>query len=121
MTYDTVANSFEITPDSPFVSLGSANFQADPFLAFIKRVLWNDSAPNSVREGAFGVLWTLDHVSRVNAGLGVCGQSRIATLEKVAGRWQAQFLNDSLVDVYKAAILDAEDSLRIFGQRLEPR
>lgn len=120
LVYDPNANSIEITPESPFVSIGSGNFQADPFLAFVKRTFWHDKAPNNVSEGTFGVYWTLDHVSRVNAGLGVGGRSRVAILQKQGDKWKAEFLCDHHLEEHKEAILEAEDSLRAFRNRFNP-
>ena len=120
LQYDALANSVEITPESPFVSIGSGSIQADPFLAFVKRTIWNDQAPVNVSEGTFGVLWTLDHVSRVNAGLGVGGRSRVAVLQKQDGSWNAEFLSDYQLAESKEAILEAEDRLRSFPNRFNP-
>ena len=112
LSYDTIANSREVTLDSPFVSVGSASFQADPFLAFVKRTLWNDSAPTNVTLGILGVLWTLDHVSRVNAGLGVGGRSRIALLQRSSSEWRASFLQASRLENYKVSIARVEEGLQ---------
>lgn len=120
LQYDIHANSMEVTPESPFASIGSGSIQADPFLAFIKRTFWNDQAPENISEGTFGVLWTLDHVSRVNAGLGVGGRSRVAILHKQSNKWQAEFLSDYHLAEHKEAIIEAEDNLRSFRNRFNP-
>ena len=46
--------------DLPFVSIGSGQAIADPFLAFLRRVFWNHNAP-SVQDGIFATVWTLQH------------------------------------------------------------
>lgn len=83
--FNALADSMEITSEFSFSSIGGGSGQADPFLAFVKRILWRDSAPNSTRIAIFGALWTLQHVSKVNAGLGVGEPHRIAVLEKRGG------------------------------------
>ena len=114
--FNALADSTEITTEFPFVSIGSGSSQADPFLAFVKRILWSNNAPNSTRLGIFGVLWTLQHVSRVNAGLGVGEPHRIAVLEKQKGSWIAKKLGEGELSEHRQAIIEAEDALRAFGE-----
>lgn len=115
--FSPLADPTEITFESPFVSIGSGNVQADPFLAFVRRTLWNNDAPASIPEGIFGVLWTLDHVSTVNAGLGVGGPPRIAILRRHSGRWSADFLSEHYLAEHQQAIQDAEEALRRYRNR----
>ena len=58
----------------PIVTIGSGQVQADPFLAFVKRVAWNDQQPETVKQGIVVVLWTLRYVMARNSALGVGGQ-----------------------------------------------
>ena len=46
--------------DLPFVSIGSGQPIADPFLAFLRRVFWNNDTP-TVQDGIFATVWTLQH------------------------------------------------------------
>ena len=46
--------------DLPFVSIGSGQPIADPFLAFLRRVFWNNNTP-TVQDGIFATVWTLQH------------------------------------------------------------
>lgn len=114
--FTQLADSFEITSELPFESIGSGKRHADPFLAFVKRILWGDSAPNSTRIAIFGVLWTLQHVSRVSAGLGVGGPHWIAVLERKNGAWKAERLGEAELSEHRQAIIEAEDALRAFGE-----
>ena len=114
--FSPLADSFEITPEFPFVSIGSGRSQADPFLAFIKRTLWRDRPPISTRAAIFGVLWTLQHVSTVNAGLGVGEPHWIAVLEKRGASWIAEKLSEGELSEHKQAIVEAEDALRRFSE-----
>lgn len=120
LVYDEYANSIEVTVDSPFFSIGSGSFQADPFLAFVKRIFWDDAAPKTIAAGLFCVLWTLDHVSRVNAGLGVGGRPNVAVLRRGDHTWNAERLSDEFLFEQMEAIPEAEDKLRSFRDRLDP-
>ena len=120
LVFDEGANSIEVTFESPFFSIGSGGFQADPFLAFVKRIFWDDAAPKTIAAGLFCVLWTLDHVSRVNAGLGVGGSPNVAVLLRRDSSWIAKRLSDEFLFEQMQAIPIAEDRLRSFRDQLEP-
>lgn len=68
----------QATVDLPFVAIGSGQQIADPFLAFIKRLLWKDKQP-SLAEGRLAAAWTIEHVKQTNPG-GVGGATQLATL-----------------------------------------
>lgn len=114
--FNARADSIEITSEIPFVSIGSGSDKADPFLAFVKRILWNDEAPNSTRLGIFGVLWTLQHVSKVSPGLGVGEPHWIVVLERQGAGWTATKLRKGELLEHRQAIVEAEDALRRFGE-----
>jgi hypothetical protein len=71
-----------------FVSMGSGQVLADPFLAFISRVLWAGKTPD-VQMGAFGVYWVLSHTIQYAPG-GVGPPIKIAVLKKERGDWVAR-------------------------------
>ena len=106
-----IGQSHEVTDESPFVSIGSGDFQADPFLAFVKRVVWNDKQPEAIDDGVFGVLWALQHVIEVNGGLGVGGSPVIATLQMVDDLWEADIRMGPLLDQHLQLIAGAENSV----------
>ena len=121
LIYDECANSHEVSLDSPILFDRQRELQqADPFLAFVKRIFWDDAAPKTVAAGIFCVLWTLDHVSRVNAGLGVGGRPNVAVLKRSDQTWSAELLNDDLLFEQMQAIPVVEDNLRSFRDRLDP-
>lgn len=64
--------------DVPFVALGSGQAIADPFLAFLRRLLWPSREP-TLSEGRLAAIWTISHVCRTNPG-GVGGPTQLATL-----------------------------------------
>lgn len=70
-----------------FGSMGSDQMLADPFLAFVCRVLWKNEMP-SVDHGKFGVYWVLDHTIKLAPGK-VGLPIRLATLRQVNGVWVA--------------------------------
>lgn len=106
-----IGQSYEVSCDSPFVSIGSGDFQADPFLAFVKRVVWHNRQPLAIEDGVLGVLWTLQHVIEVNGGLGVGGSPVIATLQKVDELWEADTRMGALLDQHRQRIAAAENSM----------
>ena len=71
-----------------FVSMGSGQVLADPFLAFVSRVLWG-SKPPDVQMGAFGLYWVLSHTIQYAPG-GVGKPIKIAVLKKEKGEWTAR-------------------------------
>jgi ATP-dependent protease HslVU (ClpYQ) peptidase subunit len=79
----------EIKKDSLFfVSLGSGQILADPFLAFVSRVMWQNAIP-TVEDATFGVYWVLDHTIKLASGK-VRGPPHLVTLKKVDGAWVAK-------------------------------
>jgi hypothetical protein len=71
-----------------FVSMGSGQVLADPFLAFVSRVLWGEKPPD-VQTGAFGLYWVLSHTIQYAPG-GVGKPIKIAILKKEKGDWVAR-------------------------------
>jgi 20S proteasome alpha/beta subunit len=69
-----------MTAHLPFISMGSGQPIADPFLAFLKRLIWAKDAPTLV-EGKLVSVWTIDHVCKTNPG-GVGGDVQIMVLPK---------------------------------------
>lgn len=91
--YDHVTFQPEIKEDNLFyVSMGSGQALADPFLAFVARVLWKGSRP-TVDQARFGVYWALDHTIKHAPG-GVGEPIRLAELRKVEGTWTARNIEE---------------------------
>lgn len=65
--FDQQCSPEEVTENIPFVSIGSGQNIADPFLAFLRRVFWPDKLP-SIEEGVFATVWTLEHAIKTNPG-----------------------------------------------------
>jgi hypothetical protein len=71
-----------------FVSMGSGQMLADPFLSFVSRVLWKGKMP-TVDDGKLGVHWVLDHTIKLAPGK-VGPPIRLATLRKLGEQWVAK-------------------------------
>lgn len=105
----------EATEELPYVSIGSGQQNADPFLAFVRRIYWPRSVPN-LSGGIFATLWTL--IQTIQSSPGRVGEPiTIATLHN--GR--ARFLDDSEMEEHRQAIRELEDSVRRFRDELEPK
>jgi hypothetical protein len=72
------------TSELPFISMGSGQPIADPFLALLHRLLWKGAEP-TVAEGRLAGVWTILHVSQTNPG-GVGGPPQLATLTGSPGK-----------------------------------
>lgn len=61
-----------------YVSMGSGQFIADPFLGFMRRIFMKDSMPK-IADAIFMATWTLDYAIELNPG-GINGPIDIAVL-----------------------------------------
>lgn len=77
-TFDYNGAPEQATSELAFISLGSAQPIADPFLALLRRLLWSETQP-SLAEGRLAAVWTIDHARQTNPG-GVGGPIQLATL-----------------------------------------
>lgn len=92
--YDTAKFQPEIKEGNLFfVSMGSGQMLADPFLAFVARVLWDGKMP-TVADAKFGVFWALKHAISLAPG-GVGGPIIIATLQKSGVNWVAADMDEN--------------------------
>jgi 20S proteasome alpha/beta subunit len=83
-TFDFNGAPEQYTKELPFVALGSGQPIADPFLAFLKRLVWGRTQP-TLAEGRLAAAWTIDHVRLTNPG-GVGGDIQLATLAATEGK-----------------------------------
>jgi Proteasome subunit len=103
----------------PFISLGSGQQLADPFLAFLRRIFWPNRLPK-VSEGVLATLWSLQQAIRTNPG-GVGPPIQIMTLEKqVQGEFNARELPETDFAEHEQAIADAEVVLAKYRDYLQP-
>lgn len=97
-----------------FASMGAGQPITDPFLAFLKKVLFQGTQP-SVSEGALCVAWALEHVIELNTG-GINGPSQIAVLSNDARDRQprARLLDDDEISAHLDYVRAAESHLGQF-------
>lgn len=93
-----------------FVSMGSGQMLAEPFMGFISRVIWGGQAPD-VQQATLGVVWALQHAIEMAPG-GVGLPIRIATLRKEGGAWKARVLTDEELQEPLQHIQAIEDRIR---------
>ena len=99
------------TSDLPYISIGSGQSLADPFLAFLRRIFWPGTLPTVV-DGIFAVTWTLLQAIAATPG-GVSEPIQLAVLE--GGRGQkpsARILTEQETQEHRESVLDAEVNLR---------
>jgi hypothetical protein len=103
----------------PFVAIGSGQPTADPFLAFIRRILWKK--PPTMADGIFAVWWTLHHAITVSPG-GIADPKQIAVLEwKQDGknkRCAARELDESELKETEEAVRRAENHIQKFDRNV---
>ncbi len=88
-----------------FVSMGSGQAIADPFLGLLRRVFWKDTQPK-LNEGIFAVAWALQNTIDLNTG-GIKGPPKIAVLSESG----ATFVDDDQLAEHLDNIQGAEDYL----------
>jgi 20S proteasome alpha/beta subunit len=96
----------QATTKLPFVAIGSGQMTADPFLAFIRRLLWKDTHP-SLAHGIFAAQWTVHHAITTSPG-GVAGPIQIAILDKDC---KARELTDGELEEQVRCIGAMEDAM----------
>lgn len=110
------------TQGLPFISVGSGQPIADPFLCFLRKIFWSDAEPN-LNDGIFATYWTLMHAIEVNPG-GVAGPIHIATLSKErTGRgsntdWIARELTPEELQEHDEAMKAAQNKLAHFRDEI---
>ena len=104
--------------DLPFVSMGSGQMTADPFLAFQRRVFWLDAAP-SIERGCLTAIWTIQHAIQVSPG-GVGEHIDVAVLTEDNGVPTARQLEAEQLLELRQHIADAEAALGRFARGEEP-
>lgn len=102
------------TEDLPFVALGSGQGIADPFLAFLRRVFWQDRIP-SLADGVFAVAWTLHQAIATTPGF-VADPRQVAVLQKEGQDWKAKILSEEELEEHNQQIEAAETYLRDFPE-----
>ena len=70
-----------LTPDLPCVALGSGQPLADPFLSFVRRVIWGGKTPASLPDAIFSAAWTMRYAIESSPGF-LSGPEQMMVLRK---------------------------------------
>jgi len=106
----------ELTSEQlPFVCLGSGQRLADPFVAFLKSVFWDQGQYPSLADGIMAATWTVDQCIQIAPG-GLGEPVRVFTLSRptVGGQFEARELDQTELAETFQAIADARLALRNF-------
>ena len=98
--------------DVPFASIGVGQLTADPFLAFVRRILWSKDLP-TLSIGTFTVAWTLTHVIHANPN-GIGDPLQIGVLERAGGEWVARELSAPEIQEHGDSVREYEKELSAF-------
>lgn len=107
--FDYGGNPEEATEELPCVALGSGQQIADPFLAFLRKILWQKRQP-IMAEGRLVAAWTVRHVAETNPG-GVALPLQMTCLTMKAGKaviepMEGQEEHFQQIDAAEAALRD---------------
>lgn len=103
------------TADLPFVAVGSGQAIADPFMAFLRRVLWQhtgkgqDSLP-PLGDGITATLWTLQHAILTSPG-GIADPVQMMIIRKEGKDFGARELDETELAEHSLAIESLEDTI----------
>jgi Proteasome subunit len=89
-----------------WVSTGSGQVLADPFLAFVNRVLWQEKMP-TVELAKIGVYWCLSHTIKYAPGH-VGEPIRLGVLKRRDGQWHAAILEERETEEQAQFIVELE-------------
>lgn len=100
-----------------YVSMGSGQPIADPFLGFIRRVFWGDQQP-SLRDGIFAAYWTLFHTCKINPG-GINEPITIAQLYMDNGNVKAMILENNVIEEHRGNVLELENYIGLYKKDIQ--
>lgn len=93
-----------------YATMGSGEMLADPFLAFVSRVIWRSAQPK-VQDAIFGVLWTLQHTIKFAPG-GVGDPPNLAVLSRSKGQsYSARLLSEEELGEHSQYIEQVEERI----------
>lgn len=98
----------EATDDLPFIAIGSGQHIADPFLAFLRRVLWNDEPP-TLSQGILSAVWTLNHAIKTNPG-GISDPIQVIKLTKKGTSAKAEELSQGEIEGENIELIEKAES-----------
>lgn len=103
----------EAKHDLPFMCIGSGQQLADPFLAFLKGVFWEEGKFPALADAVFATVWTISQAIDLAPG-GLAHPVQVFTLRKERSDWTARKLADNDLQEHNQAITEAARALRGF-------
>lgn len=103
--------------DVVFATVGSGQRVADPFMGFVREVLWPARGCPGLREGTLGALWAMRHAIRTNTG-GVGGTTQVMILRKDGNDFRASELDSAVASEHDEAINDLEKHIKGWREQM---
>jgi len=105
-SFDYTGAPCEATVSLPYVSIGSGTYLAEPFLSFIRPLIWTECPPD-LGVGILSAVWSLGHAIKTSPG-GVSLPIQVVILRREGGTFEARELTESELDEPRQAIEDIE-------------
>jgi 20S proteasome alpha/beta subunit len=99
-----------MTPDMPFIAMGSGKASADLFLGFLRKVFWPTAAP-TIQEGALAAYWTIQHAIDMKVS-GVGFGVDVFVVGPADKSYTARRLDDAEVAEHAEFVRAAEEAMR---------
>lgn len=100
------------TPKCWYVSLGSGQSLADPYLALFKKIFWSGGPP-TVERGIFAAVWTMKHALEAAPGF-VCPPIDVAVLRTTTKGTSAAMLSEDDLQEHHDLAKKADEHLASF-------
>lgn len=97
------------TSDIWYVSMGSGQNIADPFLGFLRRVIWKNKLPD-LEDGIFAAVWSIYHTIKLNTG-GIDEPISIGIIEPDGQGYKASILEDSEIEEHQNKVEALESQI----------
>jgi len=119
--FDPQGSPEQSTDELPFVSIGSGQTIADPFLCLLRKVFWSEHQP-IINEALVAAIWTLVHAIEVNPG-GVAEPIQVITMRQDGNNTVIKELSPAELSEHREMVKEAEkaiaDSLTSFREAIE--
>ena len=99
-----------------YVSMGSGQTIADPFLGLMREAFWDEGVP-SCKDAEFVVTWILSQAIKLNPG-GVNGPMQVAVLQSVGGNFAARVLDDPEISGHEENVEGLVQHMRKYRDKL---
>jgi hypothetical protein len=99
------------TEDQWFSAMGSGQSLADPYLALMRRSVWEDGQPD-VKQATFAAYWVMQQAIAAAPGY-IAEPIDIAVLKLVDGELKASELNEEQLQEHKNRAKEANEQLKL--------